>query len=180
MVDTAGTAWSWSHDSLGRLFRKNDPDAGIWNYEYDDASRIRAQVDAKGQRTEWDYDAAGRLATKVGPDQAVTFTYSQPRVGYFNVGGLTSFSDAQSSVTLDYDAEGRLLRSVRSLDGQTYTVERRYDSAGYLRGMTYPDGDTAGTPTNPLRYDAAGHLTVIPGVLTNVIYDAVGSSGLAD
>mgnify|MGYP001561426503 FL=1 len=54
--DALGNTWSWTFDSLGRNTQKNDPDAGIWSFEYDDAGRVEAQVDAKSQRIEFGYD----------------------------------------------------------------------------------------------------------------------------
>jgi RHS repeat-associated protein len=174
MTDALGNQWRWDFDSLGRNYRKNDPDAGVWTLEYDDADRLWAQTDAKAQRTDYRYDAAGRLATKTTPDEAVTFVHSQARSGYFNVGRLTSVTSGITSQTLDYDARGRNVSKVRSLDGNTYSLQRRYDSAGRLRGITFPDGDAVGTPADPWRYDAAGRLIHIPQVLSMALYDASG------
>ena len=176
-TDALGNVWSWAFDSLSRNIQKSDPDAGIWNFEYDDAGRMKAQVDAKSQRIEFGYDLAGRLVTKTpvgAPSEAVTMTYGQARSGFFNVGQLTTVSNAAAVQKTDYDALGRPVKQVQTLGGVDYTVERRYDAGGRLRGITYPDGDAVGTTANPLGYDQAGRLTTIPGIVTEVLYDAAG------
>jgi hypothetical protein len=66
------------------------------------------------------------------------------------------------------------LNNCSQLDGATYVLERRYDPAGRLLGITYPDGDAVGTPADPLRYDGHGRLTSIPGILNSIQYDASG------
>ena len=40
--------------------------------------------------------------------------------------------------------------------------------------MIYPDGDSVGSQSSPLTYDAAGRPTAIPGIVTSTIYDARG------
>jgi hypothetical protein len=55
------------------------------------------------------------------------------------------------------------MKQVQTLDGVDYVVERRYDTGGRLRGITYPDGDAVGTTASPLAYDGAGRLTATPG-----------------
>jgi YD repeat-containing protein len=108
-IDALGV-WSWGFDSLGRNVQKSDPDAGIWSFEYDDAGRVEAQVDAKSQRIEFGYDAAGRLLTQtpVGmPSEAVTMTYGEARPGFYNVGQLTTVTNAAAVQQTDYDALDR-------------------------------------------------------------------------
>jgi RHS repeat-associated protein len=172
--DTLGHTWTSAFDSLGRLYSHADPDAGTWTFEHDDAGRLRAKVDAKAQRTEFTYDAAGRVVSRSSPDGVALFGWSEPRPGYFNVERITSVTGGPASVTMDYDARGRTVRRVRTLEGVSYVVERRYDAADRLRGITYPDGEAIGTPTQPVTYDAAGRLRGIPGIVSNVTYDASG------
>jgi len=174
ITDPVGITWSWTFDSLGRNTIKADPDSGSWSFDYDDAGRVLQQTDAKSQPTDFTYDGAGRLATKTTPVEAVTIGYSEPRSGFFNAGRMTSVSVPGRTLTMDYDAAAQPVKQVRTLDGGSYVAERRYDSAGRLRGITYPDGDTMGTPANPLGYDAAGRLLSIPNIVSQVLYDAAG------
>jgi RHS repeat-associated protein len=174
MTDDIGITWSWIFDSLGRNTTRNDPDAGSWSFEYDDAGRLIQQTDAKAQQTDFTYDAAGRLATKVNAAGTVTITHSEQRAGYFNLGRLTSVNMPGKTLTMDYDAAGRPVKQERGLDGFLYTAYRRYDSAGRLRGITYPDTDAIGTSEVPIEYDRAGRLFSIPNILTAVEYDGAG------
>jgi RHS repeat-associated protein len=75
---------------------------------------------------------------------------------------------------MDYDAAGRAVRQQKTLDGVSYVAQRRYDSAGRLRGITYPDNEAIGTEGNPITYDRAGRLYAIPGILNAVVYDGAG------
>jgi RHS repeat-associated protein len=174
LIDPLSNRWSWGVDSLGQTYLRNDPDAGQWAYDHDDAGRLKGQTDARGQQTVLTYDGAGRVAQKATSDKVTTFQRGQPRAGYFNVGRLTSVADGESTLTMDYDARGRRVRETRSLDGGSYSMERRYDAGSRLRGTTYPDGEAIGTPANPLRYDAAGRLTTIPAIVSSIAYDARG------
>lgn len=174
ITDPVGITWSWSFDSLGRNPTRTDPDSGTWTFTYDDGGRVLHQTDAKGQLTVFAYDLAGRLSTKTNSVETVTTGYSEPRPGYFNIGRTTSVSVPGRTLAVDYDAAGRAVRWTRTLDGNTYVAERRYDSAGRLRGTTYPDGEAIGTEANPLSYDRAGRLQSIPGILNAVEYDGAG------
>jgi len=40
--------------------------------------------------------------------------------------------------------------------------------------QSYPDGDSAGSPANPIAYDAAGRLKAVPGLVSSILYDARG------
>jgi len=174
ITDPAGIQWSWTFDSLGRNTARNDPDSGAWTFQYDDAGRLMHQTDAKGQETDFSYDLAGRLSSKVNAAGTVTIGHSEARAGYYNIGRTTSVTSAGQSLTMDYDKEGRPLQQRRMLDGVEYLALRRYDSAGRLRGITYPDGEAIGSDANPLTYDRTGHLYSIPGILSEVLYDAAG------
>ncbi len=101
LLDAKGHTWTYVYDSLNRQREENDPDAGDWFYEYDAAGRPLQQTDAKGQVTTMTYDSAGRIATKTSPVGTVTYTYSQPRAGYFNTGHLTSIDSLFEDLLLD-------------------------------------------------------------------------------
>lgn len=80
------------------------------------------------------------------------------------------------TLQFDYDALGRVVKQTRTLDGTNYTVQKNFDTSGFLRGMQYPDGDTIGQfggSATALGYDQAGRLSSIPGILTSVTYNAL-------
>ncbi len=178
-IDPEGNTITYVTDSLGRTIAMNDPDWGPWTYTFDGAGRMTSQTDAKGQRTDFAYDVLDRKIRKTskagtGAAATVTWTYDEVRAGYFNRGRLTSMTDGAGGKTLDYDAAGRTIRTVRTTQGAAYTFLRGFDAGGRTLWTTYPDGDTLGTPAAPLGYDAAGRVRSIPGYVTSVLYDAAG------
>jgi RHS repeat-associated protein len=176
-IDPNGNTITYVTDSLGRTTSMADPDSGTTTYVFDGAGRMTSQTDAKAQRTDFTYDALDRKTSKTskagtGSAITVTWVYDQVRAGYFNRGRLTSMTDAAGNKTLDYDAAGRTIKTVRVTNGTSYTFLRGFDAGGRTKWMTYPDGDTQGTASQPLGYDAAGRLTSIPGYVTSVQYNA--------
>jgi RHS repeat-associated protein len=171
--DPLGNAWTWTFDSLGRQTQQLDPDSGKTDYTFDAAGRLLTQTDAKGQVTTLAYDPAGRLASRSNAAGTASFAYSENRgAAYANVGRLTTMSDPHGSATSDYDAQGNLVRQTRTLDETVYTMTHRFDAAGRWLGTTYPDGDVIGSAADPVRYDGAGHMRSIPGLVAAVSYDA--------
>jgi RHS repeat-associated protein len=170
MTDAVNSPWTWRYDSLGRQYDEVDPDAGHWVYEYDDAGRPTKQTDAKNQVTNMTYNTGGRLATKVTPVGTTTYTYSEPRTGYLNVGRLTTVTSPADTLKIDYDKLGRAAQQQRIFGGTTYTVTKTWDVGGYLQSTKYPDNDTIGS----LGYDEAGRLKTIPNIINDITYDAAG------
>jgi RHS repeat-associated protein len=175
MSDHLGNDWSWTFDSLGRSTAKTDPDAGTWTFTYDDSGLLETQLDAKNQTTGFTYDAAARLATKATTGETVTFTRSESRPGYYNVGRATTITTTAPPslprvLAVDYDALGRPVKQVRTLEGNTYTAQKQYDAGGFLSTITYPDTETVG----PMQYDTAGRPSSIPGYVNSITYDAAG------
>jgi RHS repeat-associated protein len=173
--DGTGNVWSFTFDSLGRRILANDPDTGSASYVYDAAGHMTSLTDAKGQTTTFTYDAIGRRSSKTtlaGTAAAATvqWTFDEPRTGYFNIGYLSTVTDASGTAVYDHDAAGRLVTGTRTIDGLSYTFQKSYDAAGRLLSTEYPDGETVG----PLQYDGAGRLLAIPGFVNEVLYDARG------
>ena len=178
-IDPNGNVLGFVTDSLGRVIQMTDPDSGLWTYEYDVAGRLTAKTDAKSDRTTLSYDPLGRKASKTsnagtGWATTVSWTYDQPRVGFYNVGKLTAMSDSAGGETFDHNVAGRVVKAVRTIDGTSYTLQYGFDEGDRKRWTTYPDGDTLGTPSTPLLYDGAGRLKSIPGYVTSAIYNAAG------
>ncbi|HEY3358294.1 MAG TPA: RHS repeat-associated core domain-containing protein [Polyangia bacterium] len=181
VTDGSGSVRSYTVDSLGRKLAMTDPNAGAWSYGYDAAGRLTAQADAKGQVTTFGYDALGRRTQKVvkradGTTEAtVTWGYDQARSGYYNVGAQTSMTDPSGTVTYDYDAAGRQVKTSRTIGGTSYTLERGYGAAGQPLWTRFPDGTEVGTAAAPLLYDGAGRVTTVPGLVSGATYTAAGT-----
>ncbi len=179
LTDDAGNQWSYTYDSLGRRLSADDPDLGFWSYVYDAAGRLTDQTDAKGQVTHLAYDALGRMLTKTakyGTPQAetTTYTYDQDRAGYYNVGHQTTAANAAAVIVYNFDQEGRQVGQTYTVGTSNYSFAAGFDSGGRVLWQSYPDGDSAGSPADPIAYDAAGRLKAVPGLVTNVLYDAAG------
>jgi RHS repeat-associated protein len=83
-------------------------------------------------------------------------------------------SDAAGTRTFDHDAVGRVVRTVRTINGASYAFSYGFDAGDRALWTSYPDGDSVGTASSPLRYDGAGRLSSVPGYVTAATYNAEG------
>jgi RHS repeat-associated protein len=125
--------------------------------------------------TTFGYDPLGRTvsrtnAANTAQSVTVSWTYDQPRPGWFNTGGLTTVTDSLGSSQANYDALGRLVASVTTIDGESFTTSTAYDAGGRTSSVTYPDGEQVQNI-----YDGAGAVASIPGYVTSATYDAAGN-----
>jgi RHS repeat-associated protein len=180
LTDDAGNAWSYSYDSASRRLVSNDPDLASWSYQYDDSGRLVLQTDALGQKTRMTYDGLDRVLTRTARADTVqaevtSFTYDEPRTGFYNVGQLTTATNPYATIQASFDIEGRLASKAYVVDGTTYPFAFGYDTGGRVLWQTYPDGDSVGSGASPMLYDAAGRLNAVPGLITATSYDARGN-----
>jgi RHS repeat-associated protein len=180
ITDDAGNAWSYGYDSAGRQLSANDPDLGAWSYQYDDSDRLVLQTDALGQKTRLTYDGLDRILTKVaradtGLAETTSFTYDEARAGFYNVGALTTATNPYATILTNFDNEGRLAGKTYVVDGTSYPFAAGYDTGGRVLWQSYPDGDSVGSPANPILYDSAGRPRVVPGLVNAATYDARGN-----
>ncbi|WP_328324867.1 C39 family peptidase [Kribbella sp. NBC_00382] len=178
-TDPAGNVTAYQTDSLNRQTQMTDPDSGATKYEWDAAGRMVAQTDAKNERTTYSYDAIDRKTGKTSragtaAAATVSWTFDQVRAGFSNIGHVTTSTDGAGTKTSDYDAAGHVVKTVRTINGTAYTFTYGFDAGDRALWTTYPDGDTQGTEAAPLRYDGAGRLLSIPGIVTAAQYDAGG------
>ncbi|MEV8372778.1 RHS repeat-associated core domain-containing protein [Kribbella sp. NPDC056861] len=178
-TDPSGNVITYTTDSLGRNLKVEDPDAGVSTYEWNAATWLMAQTDAKNQRTVFEYDQLGRKTKKTsnaGTAAAATVTwgFDQARSGYHNIGRMTSATDAAGTSAIDYDAQGNIVKAVRAVRGTPYEFRYGFDAGGRRLWTTYPDGGVEGTAAAPLRYDSAGRVKTIPGIVDALAYNAAG------
>jgi RHS repeat-associated protein len=172
--DYHGNTWVSQLNSLGQITSLSDPDSGMETREYNSAGELTATVNALSERTELTYDLLGRLLTKTtragtGGAETTTFTYDQPRSGYFNKGFQTTMTDVAGTLKSDFDALGRPARTERTIDSVPYTATTSYNTAGLPSSTTYPDSQTISWT-----YDAVGNLQTETGTITASTYDAAG------
>ncbi|MEL6201811.1 MAG: RHS repeat-associated core domain-containing protein [Pseudomonadota bacterium] len=188
--DHGGNEWSYVYDLAGNRIATSDPDLGYWTYTHDRNGNLLSQTDARGETTQLTYDGLNRLLTRT--DQAsgtvhAQNTYDEARIGHHNVGQLTSATNAHGTHAYDYDRRGNLARKITSVDGISYVSETNWDRAGVVAWRKYyqhPDNDPntltnlrqIGFNNTPWRYDLAGNLIAIPGLIDHIDYEANGDT----
>ncbi|MCP4089358.1 MAG: hypothetical protein GY746_06155, partial [Gammaproteobacteria bacterium] len=103
--------WAYTYDMIDNRLTASDPDLGDWAYEYDKDSRLIRQTDARGKSIALTYDALERLLTKTDEATSVVTTsntYDEERTGYFNIGQLTTSTNANGKHEYDYEAAAKL------------------------------------------------------------------------
>jgi RHS repeat-associated protein len=178
--DPLNTGWFWEYDSLGRMVHQTDPDAGTWGFAYDDAGRLIRTTDAKTQKVEYAFHHGRALNRKTfaaggALSETVVYSYGASRPtespAQYNVGRLSGISGpGATELNIGYDNRGRAIWQQRWIDGIEYVARHTFDAGDRLLTEQYP-GES---PVGPMGYDAAGRLASIPGILTQVLYDASG------
>ncbi|MDQ0473929.1 RHS repeat-associated core domain-containing protein [Labrys wisconsinensis] len=183
LTDPAGNQWINTFDNMGRRTQVQDPDLGTWTYAYDGAGNLTRQTDAKGQQVAFLYDPLNRVRSKIAHAElpvndpgrdTTTYAYDEARTGFFNVGKMTTSTNAAATLTADYDVLGREVKKTLVVDGQSYITTTAYDTGSRVLWRGLPDGTTVGTASSPMTYDPAGRLVSVPGLVTGTTYDAAG------
>lgn len=128
------------YDLLGRRTSLDDPDQGVWDYEYNLFGEMTKQTDAINQSSTMTYDALGRLLTRVDKESDgttvegnTTWTY---RTAGDGIGQVDTVSDSISDYVraYNYDSLGRIQQTFTELgpngaDG-SYEEYVTYDAIG--------------------------------------------------
>ncbi|WP_406656532.1 FG-GAP-like repeat-containing protein [Methanolobus sp. ZRKC2] len=153
----------FTYDSLGRKVAMNDPDMGIWTYEYDLNGNLISQTDARGVSIDLTYDALDRVTAIDYPsDDDVSFTYDLE----YN-GTLSQVTKGNIASGYDYDLRYRVEDETVTLDSTPYTTSYEYDSMDRPTRITYPNGENVN-----LAYNAQTQLESVEGVVDNLDYNA--------
>ena len=180
VTDAAGNVFAYTYSSRNLLTKYIDPNSGTSTFQYWADDQPRRKTDAMGQVTSLAYDALGRKKTETlrsgtAQAQTTTFVYDEPRSGHFNAGKLTTMLDSTGDTRNDHDLAGRVVRSIKTINGVEYAFEYGFDAGGRQLWIKYPDGDRIGTAADPLRYNGAGQPLSIPGVIASAAYNANGA-----
>jgi len=170
-----------TYDALSRKTSMDDPDMGYWKYEYDSVGNLIRQTDAKGQFLLFEYDRLYRLTAKKaiaqGQSTATTLVaytydvYEDPNIPN-SKGKLTKITDLSGSTVFYYDKLGREIKTEKTIDGTTYTIERTYDKNSRLSSIKYPDNETIN-----YTYNAVDSIKTVIGssaYVSNVDYTPLG------
>ena len=105
-----GNRTNFIYDACDRLTREIDPLGRATAYEYDLVHNVTGMRDRENRRIEYEYDELDRRMreTWIGTSQVIDYTYDK-------ASRLTSVSDNNSSLVLDYDDRDRLKTSVATL-----------------------------------------------------------------
>ncbi len=156
------------YDRLSRKTVMTDTDMGTWQYRYDNAGNLIAQVDARQQAINFYYDSLNRLRGKTYATTAtpaayvrpadpsyngytVKYYYDESNYGY-SIGQRTRLVDPSGSAAWTYDACGRVTQEIKNINGGgSFTTQYTYDSIDRVVTTTYPDGEVVRNT-----YNAAG------------------------
>ncbi|MFT3997439.1 MAG: RHS repeat protein, partial [Asticcacaulis sp.] len=130
-------------NGFGEVIREVSPDRGATTYWYDAAGRLTKTQDADGVETHYSYDNADRLLTRTftgAPQEAMTFTYDATASGNKGNGRLTGVTEQSGATGYVYDAQGRITKDTKTINGLSYEVQYAYDTNGAITQMTLPSG----------------------------------------
>jgi RHS repeat-associated protein len=181
VTDPNGGVTTYRYDGFGDLIQLISPDSGKTNFSYDLNGNLTRKKDATGAIVNYTYDALNRVLTAKYPTDAaenVTYTYDESGHG-FDVGHLTSLTDAAGTLSRSYDERGNILNETRVTLTATLSTSYAYDAANRISSITYPSGATI-----TYARDGMGRVTAIsattPGsttstsVLSNIGYEPFG------
>ena len=140
VTDAAGTVTSYTYDPFGNLLTTNaggvitsmaynlrgfktsmnDPDMGVWSYQYSAMGELKQQTDAKLQVTTITYDILGRLTNRSEPSLNSNWYYDAYKGGGVCVGGKGKLCQVESNNGYNraytYDALGRGIEVAYTID----------------------------------------------------------------
>ncbi len=157
MTDAIGKIWTFTYDSFGFPQTSTNPLQEVARTTYNTVGELVQAEDRNEDVISFTYGRAHRVLTETwGPDAVRIIEYT-----YNDSGKLTSATDAETAITLDYWNTG-LLRSVRSsvVGGPELTVQYGIEADGVLQ----PGYDGNGNLT---------HVTDSLGGATTYYYDGL-------
>lgn len=194
--DPNGLNTTYGYDGLGNATSIQSPDTGSAANQYDAAGNLTQHTDARAVVTQYVYDALNRRTRVIYPAHPalnITYTYDQasPIAGCtsnFNVGRLTTMTDASGSTAWCYTNQGDIREVKQVINGVTYLHGYAYTVARRLTYLQYPSGfeliygyDAAGRVNSigylqqPGPYGSYTNSTLTP-LITNVTYFPFGGA----
>jgi RHS repeat-associated protein len=135
-VATPGTIITNQYDLRGRKKRSDDPDMGVWTYEFDALDQLTSQTDAKNQTITQGYDRLGRLTSRGELEGNSSWTYDTASNG---IGLLHTVTSPGGYAEIHgYDALGRHVNETTTIDGTQYLVTAAYNALGQVETIEYP------------------------------------------
>ena len=174
VTDAGGTVTTLSYDIRGRKTSMDDPDMGVWFYDYNVLDELTLQTDAKNQSVRLYYDKLGRMIQRVENEGTTDWTYDTAAKG---IGKLHTVSAPHIAYleTQSYDSLGRTSAFTKTIDGVSYSASVTYDAAGRVETQSYPSGFTVRNS-----YNSRGYLTSVSEDAGTTVYwqaDSVNAEG---
>lgn len=180
-VDHLGHVSTAEYDLLGRQTSNTSPDRGTTQLAYLENDLLASSTDATGQVIRFAYDSAGRIVSREDLDaranvvRTATWQWDTDAAGQpsgFSRGRLVGMTDTQAgadiSTTHVYDREGRVTTTTRCIDRTCMPIAQKYDVAGRLASLTYPDARGNAGEVVAHSYDDAGNLSAVGGYASSI------------
>lgn len=175
-IDSAGDAWTYKYDLLGRQIEANDPDKGTTTSTYNDYGDLLTTTDALHNVLAYEYDTLGRKtglydSTVAAANKRAEWKYDKLANG-LNARGLvaqaTRYEVAADGTKQPYtwrvtgytarnqvSAEEWVIPQAETGLGDTYVYGHAYSPyTGAVTGMTYPAAATLTREAVNTVYDA--------------------------
>jgi RHS repeat-associated protein len=130
------TVWA-SYNIAGSKTQINDPDTGIYNYQYDALGLMRKQSDSRGNEYLYSYDKLNQKTQQsLNGELDATWVYSDAIPGLITQRFKSDFNESY-----EYDN----LHRIKQVNTQLKSLAQRqfkyqYDGAGRMQQNTYPSG----------------------------------------
>ena len=133
---------NFEYTSLGRLKRAQNPESGAIDYTYDNGGNVLTKADSRVSMSMGAYDALGRPTSKSygAGTPPVSYIYDSCVGGKGRLCGVTTAGGGndQTSVAMEYDLMGRLVKRTQSVGGISHIVTQSYLLNGLVREIVYP------------------------------------------
>jgi RHS repeat-associated protein len=159
--DALGNQIVNGYDRRGRRKSMNDPNSGLWTYDYNALGELISQQSpnqrAAGTATTMTYDVLGRVKTKAQAEFTSTWTYDSCTKGIGKPCTVNSNHGVNKSFS--YDGYGRPSSSTVAIGGgPTFTGSVTYEAnTGRIASRTYPTGAQVALEYNALGFVARSY-----------------------
>ncbi len=103
--------------------------------------------------------------------------YDEARAGFYNVGRLTTSSNAAAVHVTDWNVFGQEAQRATTIAGITHVTTTGMDRAKLPLWTCYaPVNACAGSAASPIVYTASGKIKSVPGLINAMDYEADGQT----
>jgi RHS repeat-associated protein len=195
VTDPLGRTTTYSYNSGGDLESVTDPMGRTWSFSYDESHRMVKMTDPRGGIVSNTYGSESRVVSQTDP-AGLTTTFAYTGDNFSSLGGTTTITDPQGSVTIEQYANGFMtevtkaagtaaqatwtyayepntLGTISTTDPKGNIETDSYNETGQLLSSTDPEGMTTSYTYNAMQELVT---TTTPlGRTTTRAYDAQGN-----